>query len=135
MSTPTRAIQTRWVAEVAHVARLALAGQGIRHLDMIELSLSGMCALREGLRACNEGRLRLAVLCFVAAYAGDEYVAARHSAYTALPASPSQARKKFTSGHWLENLGTSPEPQGTAGDAAHREAVEMYQSGSEALSA
>ena len=131
MSTPTRAIQTRWAAEVAHVARLALAGQGIRHLDMIELSLSGMCSLREGLRACTEGRLRLAVLCFVAAYAGDVFIAARHSAYTALPASPSQARQKFTSGHGLENLGRSR----PARAAACCEAVEMYQSGSEALSA
>jgi len=130
--TPSRKTQSRWAAEVAHVARLALAGQGIRHLDMIELSLSGMCALREGLRACNEGRLRLAVLCFVAAYAGDVFVAARHTAYIALPASPSQALK-FTSGHGLENLGTSPEPQGTAGDAAHREAVEKYQSGPEVV--
>lgn len=83
--TPT---QSRWAAEVAHVARLALADQGIRHLDMIELTLSGMRSLREGLRACNEGRLRLAVLCFVSAYGGDVFVAARHKAYVDLPMIP-----------------------------------------------
>ena len=126
--TPSRT-QSRWAAEVAHVARLALAGQGIRNLDMIELSLSGMCSLREGLRACMEGRLRLAVMCFVAAYAGDVFVAARHSAYTALPASPSQARKQFASGHGLENLGMAR----TARATACREAVEKYQSGPEVV--
>ena len=110
--TPSR--KTHWAAEVVHVARLALAGQGIRNLDMIELSLSGMCALREGLRACNEGRLRLAVLCFVAAYAGDVFVAARHSAYTALPASPALARKQFASGLGLENLGMARTARATA---------------------
>jgi hypothetical protein len=114
--------QSRWAAEVAHVARLALAGQGIRHIDMIELSLSGMCALREGLRACNEGRLRLAVLCFVAAYAGDVFVAARHTAYIALPASPSQALK-FTSGRMTLH----------ARATACREAGEKYQSGPEVV--
>ncbi len=95
--TPSRT-QSRWAAEVAHVARLALAGQGIRETDTVPLSLSGMRSLREAWRACTEGRLRLAVLCFVSAYCGDVFVAARHSAYTALPASPSQARKQFASG-------------------------------------
>ena len=127
--TPSRKTQSRWAAEVAHVARLALAGQGIRNLDMIELTLSGMCSLREGLRACTEGRLRLAVLCFVAAYAGDVFVAARHSAYTALPTSPEQARKQFASGLGLENLGMAR----TARATACREAVEKYQSGPEVV--
>lgn len=80
--------QSRWAAEVAHVARLALAEQGIRNIDMIELTLSGVRSLREGLRACMEGRLRLAVLCFVAAYGGDVFVAARHKAYVDLPTIP-----------------------------------------------
>ena len=126
--TPSRKTQSRWAAEVAHVARLALAWQGIRETCTVPLSLSGIRVLREGLRACMEGRLRLAVLCFVAAYAGDVFVASRRSDYRALPTSPSQALKQFASGLGLENLGTSPEPQGTAGDAAHREAVEKYQS-------
>ena len=127
--TPSRKAQSRWAAEVAHVARLALSGQGIRETDTVPLSLSGMRVLREGLRACTEGRLRLAVLCFVAAYAGDVFVAARHSAYTALPASPSQARKQFASGLGLENLGRSR----PARAAACREAVEKYQSGPEVV--
>ena len=128
-TTPTQRIIDGWMAQAAHVVRLALADQGIRNIDMIELSLSGMCSLREGLRACMEGRLRLAVLCFVAAYAGDVFVAARHSAYTALPASPSQARKQFASGHGLENLGMAR----TARATACREAVEKYQSGPEVV--
>jgi len=117
------------MAQAVHVARLALADQGIRNLDMIELSLSGMCSLREAWRACTEGRLRLAVLCFVAAYAGDVFVAARHSAYTALPTSPEQARKQFASGLGLENLGMAR----TARATACREAVEKYQSGPEVV--
>ena len=129
MSTPTRAIQTRWAAEVAHVARLALAGQGIRETDTVPLSLSGMHALREGLRACMEGRLRLAVMCFVAAYAGDVFAAARRADYRALPTSPEQARKQFASGLGLENLGMAR----TARATACREAVEKYQSGPEVV--
>lgn len=128
--TPSRQTQARWAAEVAHVARLALAGQGIHHIGTVPLSLPGMRVLREGLRACTEGRLRLAVLCFVAAYAGDVFVAARHTAYAALPTSPAQARKQFTSGTGLENLG----PSRPVRVAACREAVEMNQSGSEAIS-
>ena len=83
--TPSRKTQSRWAAEVAHVARLALADQGIRETDTVPLSLSGMRVLREGQRACMEGRLRLAVLCFVSAYCGDVFVAARHKAYVDLP--------------------------------------------------
>ena len=83
-TTPTQRI----IAQAVHVARKALADQGIRNIDMIELTLSGMRVLREGLRACTEGRLRLAVLCFVAAYAGDVFVAARHKAYVDLPMIP-----------------------------------------------
>lgn len=75
------------MTQAVHVARLALAEQGIGNID-IELTLSGMRVLREGLRACTEGRLRLAVLCFVAAYAGDVFVAARHKAYVDLPMIP-----------------------------------------------
>jgi len=117
-----RKTQSRWAAEVAHVARLALADQGIRETDTVPLSLSGMRSLREACRACTEGRLRLAVLCFVAAYAGDVFVAARHSAYTALPASPSQALK-FTSG--LTARGGSR--------MESHSAVEKYQSGPEVV--
>ena len=84
-----------WMAQATHVARLALAEQGVRNIDMIELTLSGMRVLREGLRACTEGRLRLAVLCFVAAYAGDVFVASRRSDYRALPTSTALARKQF----------------------------------------
>ena len=86
--TPSRKTQSRWAAEVARVACLALAEQGIRETDTVPLSLSGMRVLREGMRACTEGRLRLAVLCFVAAYAGDVFVAARHKAYVDLPMIP-----------------------------------------------
>ena len=86
--TPSRKTQSRWAAEVARVACLALAEQGIRETDTFPLSLSGMRVLREGMRACTEGRLRLAVLCFVAAYTGDVFVAARHKAYVDLPMIP-----------------------------------------------
>ena len=127
--TPSRKTQSRWAAEVAHVARLALAGQGIRETDTVPLSLSGMRVLREGLRACMEGRLRLAVMCFVAAYAGDVFVAARRADYRALPTSPEQARKQFASGLGLENLGMAR----TARATAFREDVELYQSGPEVV--
>jgi len=117
-----RKTQSRWAAEVAHVARLALADQGIRETDTVPLSLSGMRSLREACRACTEGRLRLAVLCFVSAYCGDVFVAARHTAYIALPASPSQALK-FTSGRMTLH----------ARATACREAGEKYQSGPEVV--
>ena len=83
--TPSRKTQSRWAAEVARVACLALAEQGIRETDTVPLSLSGMRSLREAWRACTEGRLRLAVLCFVSAYCGDVFVAAKHKAYVDLP--------------------------------------------------
>jgi len=118
-----------WMAQATHVARLALAEQGIRNIDMIELTLSGMRVLREGLRAVAEGRLRLAVLCFVAAYAGDVFVASRRSDYRALPTSTALARKQFASGLGLENLGMTLHARATA----CREAVEKYQSGPEVV--
>ena len=93
--TPSQKTQSRWAAEVARVACLALAEQGIRETDTVPLSLSGMRSLREAWRACTEGRLRLAVLCFVAAYAGDVFVASRRSDYRALPTSTALARKQF----------------------------------------
>ena len=87
-TTPTQRLIDGWMAQAVHVARLALADQGIRNIDMIELTLSGMRSLREGLRACMEGLVRLAVLCFVSAYGGDVFVAARHKAYVDLPMIP-----------------------------------------------
>ena len=87
-TTLTQRITDGWMAQAAHVARLVLADQGIRNIDRIELTLSGMRSLREAWRACTEGRLRLAVLCFVSAYCGDVFVAARHKAYVDLPMIP-----------------------------------------------
>ena len=128
-TTHTQRIIDGWIAQAAHVARLALAEQGIRNIDMIELTLSGMRSLREAWRACMEGRLRLAVLCFVAAYAGDVFVASRRSDYRALPTSTALARKQFASGLGLENLGMTLHARATA----CREAVEKYQSGPEVV--
>ena len=127
--TPSRKTQSRWAAEVARVACLALAEQGIRETDTVPLSLSGMRSLREAWRACTEGRLRLAVLCFVSAYCGDVFVASRRSDYRALPTSTALARKQFASGLGLENLGMTLHARATA----CREAVEKYQSGPEVV--
>ena len=118
--TPTRKTQSRWAAEVAHVARLALAGQGIRETDTVPLSLSGMRVLREGMRACMEGRLRLAVLCFVAAYAGDVFVASRRSDYRALPIR-------------LRPRAGKPRNDSPCARDRIRGAVEKYQSGPEVV--
>ena len=87
MSTPTVRVQQKWAALVAHIAIAAIAEQ---HKPFRTYNRG--CQI-EAIRATHEGRLRLAVLLFVAAAGGDVFVASLRSDYRFLPKIPASARR------------------------------------------
>ena len=130
MSSPTTVEKARWASRVAHTARLSLSYQGIA-IDTRAMTQEGARCLAEGLRASMEGRMRLGVLLFVAAFGGNVFTASLTPDYRALPRIPARARFKLPTHE--KNLGRSPTANtpkaldsNVDGAAARREAADEF---------